>query len=73
MCRAARSDSVATVTADKNEMAKLLGLGEVGVPRISHDSGAQEIHSRFVIWLCVCRLFTRSDSIDRAVTVADAG
>lgn len=48
MFRAACSDSVATVTADKNEMAKLLGLGEVGVPRISHDSGVQVIHSRLV-------------------------
>ncbi len=40
---------MATVTADKNDIAKLLGLGEVGVPRISHDSGAKMVHSRLFL------------------------
>lgn len=53
MSHAARSDSVATVTADKNDIAKLLGLREVGVPRISHDSGAKMIHSKLFFDECL--------------------
>lgn len=33
-------------TADKNDVAKLLSLWEVGEPRISHVSGTKMIHSK---------------------------
>lgn len=71
MSQMARSaDSVAT--ADKNDVAELLSLGEIGIPRKSHDSGAKMIHSKL---LTAVRLvaFTRRCSVDRVGTAADAG
>lgn len=50
MSHATRSGSVAT--ADKNDSAKLLGLREVGVPRIGHDSSAKVIHSKLFSGVC---------------------
>lgn len=70
VCRTTRSESVATVTVDKNDVAKLLGLREVGVPRITHDSGARLIHSKLFY---ECSLNFTCCSVVRAVTVADAG
>ena len=59
-------------TANKNDVAKLLSLWEIGEPRISHVSGAKVIHSKlfsdmFACWLshAVVRLVALSPSLMR--------